>query len=104
MHRSNRPRRARDPRRARPWDDAEPLDIARIRGGARRTEVRRGIEWTVQPIRPERALKPYTCPGCGREVAVGTAHVVVWRADSIMGDDSALAERRHWHTPCWRIG
>lgn len=80
----------------------EPFDIARIRAGSRRTETRRGVEWTVQPIRPERALKPYTCPGCGREVGVGVAHVAVWRADSIMGEDSALADRRHWHTPCWR--
>lgn len=90
-------------RRHNKWQvEPEPLDIGRIRGATRRVEARNGAEWTVQQIRSERAQKPYRCPGCGREVGVGVAHVAVWRADSVLGDESALADRRHWHTPCWQ--
>ena len=83
-------------RRHNKWQvEPEPLDIGRIRGATRRVEARHGAEWTVQQIRSERAQKPYRCPGCGREVGVGVAHVAVWRADSVLGDESALADRRH---------
>ena len=67
-----------------------------------RTEVRRGIEWSVQPVSASRALKDYKCPGCSREVSQGTPHVVAWRADSIMGEADAISERRHWHSRCWQ--
>ena len=80
-----------------------PLDLDRIRGGMRRTEVRRGREYAVQQVRAERALKVYTCPGCNLQIPEGQAHVVVFRADNIMGDDAAIADRRHWHSHCWRI-
>ena len=50
---------------------------------------------------PRSAVKDYVCPGCGGTVVQGTAHVVVWRADSIFGD-RAIEDRRHWHTGCWR--
>jgi len=87
-------------------DDAGSSDdaFARLLSGWKRTEIRRGVEWTVQPVTAAQAQKPYTCPGCGREVTVGTAHVVVWRADGVLGDAADLAARRHWHTACWRIG
>ena len=26
------------------------------------------------------------------------------RADGMMGEQSDLAARRHWHTHCWKIG
>ncbi len=71
--------------------------------GWKRTEVRRGAQWSVQPIAATQAVKSYVCPGCGREVSVGTAHLVVWRADGVLGDEADLAARRHWHTHCWRI-
>ncbi|MDJ1372650.1 hypothetical protein [Gulosibacter molinativorax] len=104
MPRSNKPRRqhprGRSSKRDAGW---EPLDVERLQGGFRRTEIKRGREYTVQPIRAERAVKVYICPGCGRDVLPGTAHVAVWQADSIMGDDSALADRRHWHNQCWRV-
>ncbi|WP_390280158.1 hypothetical protein [Gulosibacter bifidus] len=80
-----------------------PLDVARLQQGMRRVEVRRGHEYTVAPIRAERALKVYTCPGCHGEIPEGVAHVVVWRADSIWGDDAAIADRRHWHNHCWKV-
>jgi hypothetical protein len=96
MPRSNRRRR----------DDAGDREdgFDRLLAGWKRTEVRWGTEWTVQPVSAAQAQKAYTCPGCGREVAPGTGHVVVWRADGILGDAADLAARRHWHTACWRIG
>lgn len=75
----------------------------RLLAGFKRTEVRRGAEWTVQPVSATQAQKTYRCPGCGRSVEPGVAHLVVWRADGILGDAAALADRRHWHTGCWRI-
>jgi len=93
MPRANR-RRSDDP-----GDDA----LARLMSGWKRTETRRGIEWTVQPVSAAQASKTYICPGCGRDVQSGVAHLVVWRADGVLGDQADLAARRHWHSHCWRI-
>ena len=93
MPRSNR-RRSEEP-------GDEALD--RLLSGWKRTETRRGAEWTVQPVSAAQAGKSYVCPGCGRAVEVGVAHLVVWRADGVLGDQADLAARRHWHTHCWRI-
>jgi hypothetical protein len=71
--------------------------------GWRRTETRRGHQWNVQPVSAASAVKNYSCPGCGGIVAPGTAHLVVWRADGVLGDAADLASRRHWHTGCWRV-
>ncbi|CDK01403.1 conserved hypothetical protein [Microbacterium sp. C448] len=92
MPRSNR--RRPDP----PGDGLE-----RLMAGWKKSESRRGIEYTVQPVAAHRAVKSYTCPGCGRPVAAHTAHLVVWRADGVLGEAADLAARRHWHTHCWRI-
>lgn len=92
--------RSRKRRPARP-DPEDSLD--RLLASWKRSEVRRGIEWTVQPISAVQAQKDYVCPGCGRAVESGTAHLVVWRADGVLGDAADLAARRHWHTHCWRI-
>ncbi|MEV8262825.1 hypothetical protein [Microbacterium sp. NPDC077057] len=75
----------------------------RLLAGWKRTEVRRGVEWTVQPVSALQAQKAYICPGCGRSVEPGTSHLVAWRADGVLGDAAALADRRHWHNHCWRI-
>ncbi|BDZ46383.1 hypothetical protein [Naasia aerilata] len=96
MPRSNRPRGARK-------DDEDELDLARLKAGWRRTEVRRGSAWNVQPISEANALKEYRCPGCGNVVDPGVAHLVVWRADGVLGEANDLADRRHWHTHCWRV-
>lgn len=96
MPRSNRPKGRRG-------DDEEELDIARLLGGWRRTETRRGALWNVQPITAPQALKDYVCPGCGGTIAPGVAHLVAWRADGVLGDEADLAGRRHWHEHCWRI-
>ncbi|WP_296192743.1 hypothetical protein [uncultured Microbacterium sp.] len=74
----------------------------RMLAGWKRTESRRGREYTVQPVGAAQAVKTYRCPGCGRDVSPGVAHVVVWRADGVLGDAASLADRRHWHTACWR--
>ncbi|TPW75450.1 hypothetical protein [Schumannella soli] len=96
MPRSNRPRQ----RRA---EESEPLDMNRVLGGMRRVEAKRDGEWNVQPQSAGAAVKVYTCPGCGGEIAEGIPHVVAWRADGIMGEADDLAARRHWHSRCWRI-
>lgn len=94
---------ARSRRRRRP--DAAPGDdsFERLLAGWKRTESRRGTEWTVQPVSAARAQKPYVCPGCAYEIAPGTAHLVAWRADGVLGDRADLAARRHWHEHCWRM-
>ncbi|MCU1473660.1 MAG: ATP/GTP-binding protein [Amnibacterium sp.] len=93
MPRRNRPRG--------PADDEEDLPL-RV-GPAFRVETRRGRRWNVQPVSGVQALKPYLCPGCGLTIAEGTAHVVVWRADGVLGETVDLEARRHWHPHCWRI-
>lgn len=57
--------------------------------------------WHVRRVPAWRAVKDYTCPGCGRTIPPGLAHVVAWRSDWIFGDEAAGAERRHWHPKCW---
>lgn len=98
MPRSNRPRRMRGTR-----GDDEPLDLSRALFGGRHTESKRGVLWNVQPVSSASAVKVYTCPGCGTDVVPGTAHVVTWRADGLMGEADDLAARRHWHSHCWKI-
>src|SRR5690554_1514913 len=98
MPRSNRPRRHRGAR-----GSGDEVDLTRALFGGRHTESKRGVLWNVQPVAATSAVKSYTCPGCGTEVAPGTAHVVTWRADGLMGEADDLAARRHWHSHCWKI-
>ena len=98
MPRSNRPRRRHGEQ-----SEEEQDGLDRLLAGWRRTEVRRGAEWNVQPVSAVQAQKSYVCPGCGREIGPGVAHLVAWRADGVMGDAADLAARRHWHTTCWRV-
>jgi len=97
MPRSNRPRRAER-------TEQEPeLELERLRAGWRRTETRADGEWSVQPMSAANAVKDYACPGCGRTIATGTAHVVTWRTDGVLGEAAGLQSRRHWHTGCWSV-
>ena len=48
----------------------------------------------VRLIHPYRATKPYLCPGCNQQIAIGTGHYVVV-------PPGAPDLRRHWHRPCW---
>jgi len=98
MPRNNKPRRRAG------GGDEEETGLSRMMAGWRRTEHRRNGEWNVQPVSASAAVKEYTCPGCGLVVSAGTAHLVTWRADGVLGDTSDLANRRHWHTHCWKIG
>lgn len=98
MPRSNRPRRG-----GRPTESEDDGGLERLLSGWARTESRRGATYTVQPIAASSAVKEYVCPGCGGAVVPGTAHLVVWRQDGVLGDAADLAARRHWHTHCWRI-
>lgn len=77
----------------------EPLDVDRALGG-RRSESATDGEWTVQHVRG--GTKTYTCPGCRQDVAVGTPHVVAWRSDALLGPQTAVESRRHWHSACWQ--
>lgn len=52
--------------------------------------------YVVRRVIGARAKKPYQCPECGNDVAVGTSHVVVW-------PDELVEQRRHWHDYCWRL-
>ncbi|WP_166983851.1 hypothetical protein [Paramicrobacterium fandaimingii] len=97
MPRSNRPRRRR------PAVQNDDDDLSHLLSGWKRTEMRRGVAWNVQPVSAARALKEYSCPGCGGVVVTGVAHLVAWRADGVLGDSSDLDARRHWHSHCWRI-
>ncbi len=74
-----------------------------LRAGWRRTETRQDGAWNVQPMAAAGAVKDYSCPGCGRAIAAGTAHVVAWRADGVLGEAADLEGRRHWHTACWAV-
>lgn len=89
------------PRRNRPRDD-DPGEFRPL-ATATRDEVRRGRTYHVQPSGQASAEKSYVCPGCGREIGPGVAHLVVWRADGVLGDAADLAARRHWHMQCWRL-
>ncbi len=71
-------------------------------GGLQRTESHPDGEWLVRHVTGAGATRPYVCPGCSQQVAPGTAHVVAWPTDSVMGEEAAVEQRRHWHTPCWR--
>jgi hypothetical protein len=94
MPRANRPRRGGSPRSR--GHDA-PLDLGRALGGVERRESYAGGDWFVRAVSGAGSTKPYRCPGCQQELAPGIPHVVVWPADGIGG----VADRRHWHTPCW---
>jgi hypothetical protein len=99
MARSNRPRG----RKNAPRDDDEGADLNDLLAGWRRSEVRRDGLWHVQPVPAKQAVKNYLCPGCTLDIVPGTAHMVTWRGDGVLGDAADLSNRRHWHTHCWRI-
>jgi hypothetical protein len=87
--------------RRRPWGEPpRELDLQRATGGRRSEEGPDGV-WTVQRVAG--SAKSYRCPGCQQPVAAGTPHVVAWRDDDLLGAETAVADRRHWHTACWEL-
>jgi hypothetical protein len=95
----------RSNRRRDGFRQAQPpeIDLERALMGTKRVEGKRDGSWNVQPQSASAAAKTYTCPGCGLEIGPGTAHLVAWRADGLMGEADDLAARRHWHSHCWKI-
>lgn len=78
---------------------ARPLHQERY---ATKRSTRAGT-FLVREVPSDRALKPYTCPGCSNQIPVGQAHVVAWPETPGFGHESGLEERRHWHKHCWRL-
>ncbi len=96
---SDQPRRPRRAGRTLPAagkGDSEADDSAATLGPPQVQEWPDG-EWVVRQVPGSAAAKEYRCPGCDQEIRAGTAHVVVWPAET-----PGLAERRHWHNACWR--
>ena len=68
--------------------------------------------WVVRQVTGSAATRAYRCPGCDHEIRPATPHVVAWprlrgaeqydAEGDPLDDDAGLAERRHWHTACWR--
>lgn len=80
-----------------------PLDVARLANGGAQKQIRRGREWFVREIAADRAEKVYRCPDCANDILPRQAHVVVWSAEHLFGDDAAVRERRHYHAHCWEM-
>lgn len=57
--------------------------------------------WVVQALSAGRTDKEYLCPGCNQRIAAGSPQIVAWPSTAHVGSSSPVAERRHWHTPCW---
>jgi hypothetical protein len=89
---------ARVGRKNRRRDEEPPLDHDRARRGLEVVHSAADGSWSVRHIPVDAAIRTYRCPGCDQEIPPGVAHVVAWPADE-RGD---VADRRHWHTACWR--
>ncbi|OKL54197.1 hypothetical protein BSZ39_05315 [Bowdeniella nasicola] len=74
-----------------------PLNMERLRSVARE-EAGPGGTYQVQEVKARE--KPYTCPGCGGVIQIGTWHIVAWPTDAILA--SGVNARRHWHSGCWK--
>ena len=84
------PRRRPTPRR--------PRALPPALGSRRIEEGPDGYAYEVRPVAAARATKTYRCPGCDQEVKPAVAHVVVLPTEA---GESAVDDRRHWHTACW---
>jgi hypothetical protein len=58
--------------------------------------------WIVRSVPGSAATKAYRCPGCNAEIRPGTPHIVAWADAPGLLSESAVDERRHWHTGCWQ--
>lgn len=86
--------------RKRPYSaEHVPLDLDRLQSIPQTQSGPRGEDYRVRRVRG--AEKSYRCPGCHQLIEPGTPHVVAWPAGHILGEEVAVRERRHWHTPCW---
>ncbi|MDR1768491.1 MAG: hypothetical protein LBR32_08710 [Propionibacteriaceae bacterium] len=85
-----------------PKRPSKHLRTPRPLGNFARTETKADGQWLVNSVPEGHSHKTYRCPGCDHEVPPGAAHLVVWPVEPGVGSSSAVAERRHWHTSCWR--
>lgn len=85
------------PRANRRRRDEARLDPTRLSAVGTSTARYAGTQWTVRRVSGMAASRPYLCPGCHQDVAVGVPHVVVWPAEGVGG----VGDRRHWHSGCW---
>lgn len=76
----------------------QPLDLDKVRIGIKRTEVKRGVEYSVQTTAGANALddKMWICPHCRQNILKGQNHTVAW--DAVRGVET----RRHFHNACWK--
>lgn len=86
------------PRANRRRRDVTSLSIERALGGTTRTERHRDGLWHVRRVTGAGPVRTYRCPGCEQTFDGTRPHVVAWPADGL----GSLADRRHWHTPCWQ--
>ncbi|MBJ7280416.1 MAG: hypothetical protein JHD31_00880 [Rhodoluna sp.] len=79
-------------------DDEEPMDIAKLRDGIKKTVFKNGIEFSLQTTSGKTVdgAKTWICPGCNISFGPGISHVVVW--ESALG----VGKRRHFHNVCWQ--
>lgn len=84
----------RTPRSGGPGPDGPPAAA-----GWQRPESGPDGDWLVRTVPGAAATKVYRCPGCDHEIGVGVPHLVAWQAGAL---STGVADRRHWHTPCWR--
>ena len=56
--------------------------------------------WIVRQVTGSASTRTYRCPGCDHEIRPATPHVVAW--PDLDGEEAGVADRRHWHTACWR--
>ena len=91
MPRSNRPKNSKRN------NEEDSLDLERVRSGIARTEIKNGIEFTVQTTtgRAAEEGKSWKCPYCQISFGPGIAHIVAWETAGGTND------RRHFHTACW---
>lgn len=93
MPRNNKPRGYQ-----RDDGDDEPMDIARLRDGIKKTVFKNGVEFFVQTASGKNAeeTKRWICPYCNLSFGPGVSHVVAWESD--LGPE----KRRHFHNVCWQ--
>ncbi|HEV2371580.1 MAG TPA: hypothetical protein VGS19_05355 [Streptosporangiaceae bacterium] len=77
--------------------DAAEDEEGSLRLGPETTESAPDGDWVVRAVPGNASDKTYRCPGCDQEVQPATPHLVVWPAYT-----PGVAERRHWHRPCWQ--
>jgi hypothetical protein len=93
MPRSNRPSRSKPKQ-----EPIEQLDLNLTRLGLRRSEIKRGVEYTTQTSIGANAEenKSWVCPHCHLQITKGLSHIVAW--DAVRGVET----RRHFHAACWK--